>query len=330
MKKLVLMVFLILIFLVACSKSNETRWVNTNAGLKLRLEPSTESKQIDLIPDGEQVVILNKNKDEVSISNVTGRWVQIQWNEKTGWVFDGFLTNQNLNKWVTTKTGLPYYNDQKNEYGIIPSKEKVKFIAPGKPEGYVIVNWRGDFVSVRGEFLSDSNNIIYNYTDLREVASKKLTNSQKDIIHPEDMYIDANAWLFHVIYISRNQDDEKDYLESLWIKDNNIWKEIELYGSNHDAFRFKMYNLDEDENPDIMMYGGCCDSGFVEVFLGTPDKKLNKIFEAHGTYYPSDFNPSDKTDSDAPIIISDEKCEKTIIEFKNKQFKFDCKKKQFI
>lgn len=330
MKKLLLMTPLVFILFVACSKTNETRWVNANAGLRLRTEPSTESKQIELIPDGEQVIILNKNKDEVSINNVTGRWVQIKWNEKTGWAFDGFLTNQNLSRWVTTKTGLPYYNEQKSEHGIIPFKEKVKFVNSGKWENYVIVNWRGNNVSVRSEFLIDNINFTYSYPDLREVASKKLSTSHHDTVYPEDIYIETNNWLYHIISIARGQDEEKAFLESLWYKDGNTWKEIELLYSNHDSFRFKMYNLDEDDNPDIMMYGGCCDSGSVEVFLGTSDKKLNKIFEAHGVDYPSDFDSSKKTDPDSPTIISKEKCDKTIIEFKKHKFVFDCNKRQFI
>lgn len=330
MKKLFLMTIFISTIFFACSKSDQTRWVDANAGLRLRMEPSTESQQIDLIPDGEKVVLLKENKNEVMINNKTGHWVQIKWNDKIGWAFDGFLTNQNLNRWVTTKTGLPYYNEIKGEHGVIPFKEKIKFVGPGKWEKYVIVSWKGNNLSVRNEFLSNDINFTYDNSELRKVASEKLTASQRDKIYPEDMFIESNKWLYHIIYISRNQDSEKDYLESLWFNDGNSWKEIELFGSNHDAFSFKMYNLDEDDNPDILIHGGCCDSYSIEVFLGTSDKKLNKIFEAHGVDYPENFNEAEKNEPDSPSLVSTGKCEKTAIEFKKKKYIFDCSKKQFI
>lgn len=330
MKKIIMVTFLVTSLFIACSKMNEPVWVNANNGLSLKEEPSAGSKQIELIPDGEQVIITKMNKEEAVIDNIKGSWVKIKWKDKTGWAFNGFLSKQNFSRWITAKTGLPFYGGSYEERGLIPFKERVKFTGPSKLKDYVTVLWKGKNVDVRGEFLSETSDISYNYPDLRAAASKKHAYDPAQAIYPEDLYIENSGWLYHIIYIYKNQEDKKDYLQSLWYKDGSTWKEIEINGSNHESFGFKMFSLDEDDNPDIMVYGGCCDSYSVEFFLGSADKKLNSVFAATGVEYSAGTPQEQKSEPDSPIIISTGKCGQTVIEFKGKKNTFDCRKKEFI
>jgi len=329
MKKIVCITIFIPIILLGCSKSDKTRWVDANVGLRLRMEPTTESKQICLIPDGEKVELIKVDKNEVILNNKTGHWVQVKWNDMSGWAFDGFLNDKNISRWVTAKSGLPYDIENTRENGVIPYNEIVKYIGPGKWENSAIVSWRNKNVNVNGLFLSIEKNYSHDFLELRKIASEKFSKNNWIKIYPEDMVITNNKWLYHIIYISKNQDNEKSYMYSLWFNDGKTWQEIETDGSNSED-HLKMYNLDEDDNPDILISGGCCDSYHVQVLLGTSDKKMVKVFDASGTTYIADDNKSNINEDKAPSIISEGKCDKTVINFKNKNYTFDCKKRQFI
>ena len=65
--------------------------VHTAAGLTLREQPSTSSRAIIIIPDGNTVRITGKGTTEETIAGKTSVWYMIEWNGNKGWVFGGFL-----------------------------------------------------------------------------------------------------------------------------------------------------------------------------------------------------------------------------------------------
>lgn len=89
------------LIIISCSKNDQgtekkiespDRYISSKDGLKMRENPDTSGKQIAIIPEGDKVLLLEESGNEISISNITGRWSKVKWNDKTGWVFGGFLS----------------------------------------------------------------------------------------------------------------------------------------------------------------------------------------------------------------------------------------------
>lgn len=69
-------------------------WYNVSApsGLILRADPSRSAKKLDAIPFGEQVLGCRSTSVEETIEGKSGRWIKVNWAEKSGYLFGGFLT----------------------------------------------------------------------------------------------------------------------------------------------------------------------------------------------------------------------------------------------
>lgn len=63
-------------------------------GLSFRDKPSTKSRQIDLIPTGTKLQILDKEGGILIINGQKGRWVKVKYKRTSGWVFSGFLRSR--------------------------------------------------------------------------------------------------------------------------------------------------------------------------------------------------------------------------------------------
>lgn len=92
---------IILVFSISCKdkfKENmnlpATRYVNADGGLKIRTTPSVEGSIVTVVPYGATVSVIEIDEKEIEISNRKGSWSKIEWNDKKGWVFGGFLSNE--------------------------------------------------------------------------------------------------------------------------------------------------------------------------------------------------------------------------------------------
>lgn len=128
--------FLILLFLInliASAKDSKPQYfVDTKGGLHLREAPSEKSKSILLIPDKSEIKILKEVGDTVKLNEKSGRWMEIQFGNKNGFVFGAYIRMYflldkkfNLNK----KLFYKYYNAEHNHdipcsYHEIDSSEK--------------------------------------------------------------------------------------------------------------------------------------------------------------------------------------------------------------
>jgi hypothetical protein len=65
----------------------------TASNIRLRSEPTTESSELTLIPEGSVVGIIEQQPDEVEIDGTTGNWTMIDYNGTIGWAFGGYLQN---------------------------------------------------------------------------------------------------------------------------------------------------------------------------------------------------------------------------------------------
>lgn len=95
MKIVTLLLFLGL--LAVCSKPAERpreMYVQAAGGLNMRSQPDPAADKILLLPDGAALRILQEDSRTIEISGKSGRWTQVEYNGKTGWVFGGFLASE--------------------------------------------------------------------------------------------------------------------------------------------------------------------------------------------------------------------------------------------
>jgi hypothetical protein len=104
--KRILLLFLVLIFFVFCSKENETKvsmikYINAEGGLKMRDLPDANGKVVTLIPNASEVSVIKETGSEIEISGKKGKWTEVSYTNKTGWVFGGFLSKEKPESEVT-------------------------------------------------------------------------------------------------------------------------------------------------------------------------------------------------------------------------------------
>ncbi len=81
--------------IVYCQNNTDTvRWITADVGLNMRASPDLNAKKIGLIPYGEKVQLIEETGDAITISGATGKWSKVEWKDKTGWVFGGFLIGE--------------------------------------------------------------------------------------------------------------------------------------------------------------------------------------------------------------------------------------------
>ncbi len=97
-KKPAFRIFLTLV-LAACTllagniscKKDTARWIMEKQGVRMREVPDTNGKLIALIPYASKVELISEKGESLTIAGATGKWSEVKWNEKKGWVFGGFL-----------------------------------------------------------------------------------------------------------------------------------------------------------------------------------------------------------------------------------------------
>jgi hypothetical protein len=76
------------------SADSEYYYVSSKNGLWMRETPETTGIPIQLIPYNAKVNVIEKKNGDVKMSGVTGKWMKVEVNDKTGWVFGGFLLSE--------------------------------------------------------------------------------------------------------------------------------------------------------------------------------------------------------------------------------------------
>jgi hypothetical protein len=102
---LLLLSLTVSIFTIACNQKSDTnslseqlinnpRWITAPSGLRMRANPDTKSLRLFLIPEKTRVNLIKEAKDEITIGDKKGKWSFVQWKERKGWVFGGFLSEK--------------------------------------------------------------------------------------------------------------------------------------------------------------------------------------------------------------------------------------------
>ncbi|MEM7182011.1 MAG: SH3 domain-containing protein [Spirochaetota bacterium] len=99
MRKILL--FFLAIFLLQCKKAEKKitttilhkEGVVADAdGVRMRAKPTVQSERIGYLPDKARMLVLDDSSGPMEEHHKTkGRWLQVQYEGKTGWVFGGFV-----------------------------------------------------------------------------------------------------------------------------------------------------------------------------------------------------------------------------------------------
>ncbi|MCL2025218.1 MAG: SH3 domain-containing protein [Leptospirales bacterium] len=176
MKKIILtnIISLILFCLVlsvlpthsATSAETGEKYVAAKSGLNLRSEPGKSSKVITLIPFGSRVVIEKSDGDEIFLDGRYGKWVNVKFGSRTGWVFSGFLCD--FEPATIIKPAADYFKEpcRKDEW-CVESKEYKNF----KDSDITIVNIIDNYIVLKIPHVdydgSRSINVVWRY-DLKQ------------------------------------------------------------------------------------------------------------------------------------------------------------------
>ncbi|MBN1798813.1 MAG: SH3 domain-containing protein [Spirochaetales bacterium] len=122
-----LLLYLVLFFVATALSAqspesiSESRWITADIGLRIRKGPGLNYEKIGLIPFAEKVMLLEETGNTLTIQGATGKWSKIDWHGTIGWVFGGFLTdddanvysiiyrdNSNCNLWISDVKGTTH------------------------------------------------------------------------------------------------------------------------------------------------------------------------------------------------------------------------------
>ena len=67
------------------------KYIAAKSGLNMRSNPSKSASVVSLIPFGAKVKIEKSEGDEIFLDGRYGKWVNVKYGNKTGWLFSGFL-----------------------------------------------------------------------------------------------------------------------------------------------------------------------------------------------------------------------------------------------
>lgn len=84
--------FSLLLIFLALGIDAQNAWVTAASGLRLRETASLSAKVVVLIPFGQKVQVLERTKVITEAEGIEGTLVKLSWNGKTGYAFDGFLS----------------------------------------------------------------------------------------------------------------------------------------------------------------------------------------------------------------------------------------------
>jgi hypothetical protein len=88
----------------------EDKYVAAKSGINLRSGAGKSSSVITTIPFGSKVTIEKSEGDEIFLDGRYGKWVNVKYGNKTGWVFSGFLCDFKPDTII--KVAANYYGSQ--------------------------------------------------------------------------------------------------------------------------------------------------------------------------------------------------------------------------
>lgn len=123
---------------LAESQAAGAKYVASKSGLNLRANPDKASKVITLIPFGEKIDVIKDQGKEIFMDGRYGKWMNVKYADKTGWVFSGFLCS--FDPGAIIKPAAAYYRKEYIKYSYY-SEEYTTFKDSAVSVQYVVDNF---------------------------------------------------------------------------------------------------------------------------------------------------------------------------------------------
>ena len=103
---------------------------NPNETLRVRDTADLAGKQIYSLPNKSTVNVIETDETQIIIDGITGNWVLIEYENITGWVFNGYLEKIN-NTIISEKNTIPENKPEKKEAPVAVAKNENYFEITG-------------------------------------------------------------------------------------------------------------------------------------------------------------------------------------------------------
>lgn len=75
---------------------NDVKYISSLKGMDLKQDPDEKSTTMDHIPFMGNVKIIEEKAEDIYLLKRYGKWTKVNWNDKTGWIFGGYLSTFNV------------------------------------------------------------------------------------------------------------------------------------------------------------------------------------------------------------------------------------------
>jgi len=232
--KPILFIFLMCISINSVANCSESIYgiVIAKSGLRLRDEPSVNSKIITTIKSGEHVLIIRENVKSETISGHTGSWIYVEYLGKQGWVFDAYIYKEYYYGRIDTNelciAGLKIGDNKKKLVTILgdPLKKFISGHGEDDAGSYNIITYQ--YKKIRLEIVrNEIDMIIIDKEGFRTKSGIQVGIKKNQLIKIVGRIPDSSFYNFPIIKLSGS--DMTSYL-SLFFSKDNILKKIIIEG----------------------------------------------------------------------------------------------------
>jgi len=286
----------------AKTDDSKDKYVAAKSGINLRSGPGKSSSVITLIPFESKVTIEKSDGDEIFLDGRYGKWVNVKFGDKTGWVFSGFLCDFKPDAIIK-----PVADFYRNEYNKNSDTSKDEWFSRNYKER---AKFKDNQVSIK--------NIFDNYIIL-EIPSLHITD--RNVVWKYDL----KQKNFFEAYKGDGQDSvnilylDKDKLPDLVVQKagGTEWVGINiLLGSENGFIKIYEYKCDMHDGY-FLTIGSCGDMEFAYHYktliffrFNCNNRKLEKYAESEITQLRGTITSIDSKNKS--IIIKDEKSFKDV------------------
>lgn len=245
--------------------------VTAAGGLKLREEPNLNSKTMGLIPEGDIVEYLEEAGEEFTVEGRTKRFYKINWQEKTGYAFGGFLDDGSEQSFGIIDPG------KTKGYKILPNSKKV--MSPNETKYYhqLTLNNPGSMSGIE-KSCNHKYGGIYCYAIVYDSRTNKVVYSrtvdsgywdswinEKDILIRSDFGDEGTSWNGYTVF---------RFAENKVLLDVTVYK----------IFEMNDRGIDRSSEEDLIVYSK--DSEIISLSC----KKGKAVFGTKDSFHSNDVN----------------------------------------
>lgn len=181
----------------------DIKYISALKGIDLKQEPDEKSVTMDHIPFMGSVKPLEEKADDVYLLKRYGKWTKVNWNDKTGWIFGGYLSNFNVID-LKVKVADYYRNHYSKKSEECIAEELIKMSANDIEilqviEKYIVLKVPGECRGGCGCGDSSSRSAIW-YYDENDKQIKKYYDIQDYIDQ-----MDGQIHLFNLGYLNSDK-----------------------------------------------------------------------------------------------------------------------------